>query len=110
MDFELIEDAVGLNPVKSMGQQLTILPIELDFSGVTSYSTDGEELDLTNHFNYDENIMVFITMQDGYLFEYDETAEKVIVYEGDGTDGIAEVDSATDISAIGKTSAIALGY
>jgi len=110
MEFTLAEDAVGLNPVRAMGHPLNILPIVLDFSSVTDYSTGGEEIDLSNYFNYEEHIMILIPVTDGYLFEYDPDNEKVIVYEGDGTDGIAEVANEGDISSIGEIRAFAFGY
>ena len=112
MEFELQQDNVGLNPVRSFGNPVTMLPITLDFSDVTDYPTGGEEIDLSNYFNYGdgENVILLISPKDGYIFEYDNDNEKVKVYEGDGTDGIKEVDNDDDISSLEDVHAIAFGY
>jgi len=111
LEFEVIQDNVGLNPVRSFGYPLTIMPILLDFSGVENYATGGVEIEkLDNYFNYGEGLFMMIANKDGYIFEYDNNNNKIIVYEGDGTDGIAEVANEGDISSIETVIAMVYGY
>ncbi len=102
--------STGFNPVRTYGEPMNIVPVILDFSEVTDYSTGGEEIDLDSFFNYDEDFMMVIPPKDGYIFEYDDENDKVIVYEGDGTDGIAEVANEDDIASIGSIPALVFGY
>lgn len=103
LDMPLAKKAHGLQP------GLAMLSGSIDFD--SSYPTGGESATgITSHFKTCHRVIFDNT--DGYLFEWDKTNKKIIVYQTvDGTAGTRnQVTSTTDLSSLTGVSFIAVGF
>ena len=118
LDFEMVGEKgnAGMNIVRSVGEQIRLFPVLIDFSGVEDYSGDGEEVDFDSYFQVDTiTVIIKDIIVDGAgaftgdfaVLSYDEDDKKIHVYDSANGTEMSEND---DISSLGKIRAIAYGY
>jgi len=100
-NVEVDIDSTGMNLMRSVGQQLRMLPAYIDFSDITDYPDGG--VDISGLDSYFDNgiYTAVIPPKNDNILEYDEENKTVIVQEATENE---------DVSSIGKARMIVYGF
>ena len=103
------------NPKQNTSVSMASMRLKMEVGTIamdSSYPTGGEAITFPS---FDTKpIAVMIESEDGYVFKYDRTNEKIMAYYGDysnGSDGaLVQVANTVDLSGVTAAAYIAVGY